>query len=114
LHRVGKKYPNKWHYDHLLDPTLTSPWSIMPPYPWLINQKIDTASTAAKITAMRKLGVPYPKEYENYANKDLLQQAKSIVDDLKQSEVDVLNDREIIAIIAYLQRLGTDIKVTEK
>ena len=114
LHRVGKKYPNKWHYDHLLDPTLTSPGSIMPPYPWLINQKIDTASTAAKITAMRKLGVPYPKEYENYANKDLLQQAKSIVDDLKQSEVDVLNDREIIAIIAYLQRLGTDIKVTEK
>ena len=114
LHRVGKKYPNKWHYDHLLDPTLTSPGSIMPPYPWLINQKIDTASTAAKITAMRKLGVPYPKEYENYANKDLLQQAKSIVDDLKQSEVDVLSDREIIAIIAYLQRLGTDIKVTEK
>ncbi|GAA4794678.1 cytochrome-c oxidase, cbb3-type subunit I [Olivibacter ginsenosidimutans] len=113
LHRVGKKYPNKWHFDHLLDPTITSPGSIMPPYPWLIEQKLDTTNTASKIIAMRKLGVPYPDGYELQANKDLDQQAKSIASDLKANQVDVLSDREIIAIVAYLQRLGTDIKVKE-
>lgn len=114
LHRVGKKYPNKWHYDHLMDPTITSPGSIMPPYPWLISQKLDTTTTSSKITAMRKLGVPYPAGYEQQANQELVKQAKSIADDLKQNQVEVLSDREIIAIVAYLQRLGTDIKVAEK
>jgi len=114
LHRIGKKYPNKWHFDHLMDPTITSPGSIMPPYPWLIEQKLDTTTTVAKITAMRKLGVPYPSGYEYQANGDLDQQAKAIAADLKASQVNVSPDKEIIAIVAYLQRLGTDIKVTEK
>jgi len=113
LHRIGKKYPNKWHFDHLLDPTITSPGSIMPPYPWLITQKLDTTTTASKIKAMRKLGVPYPNGYESIANADLDKQAIAIAADLKANQVEVLNDREIIAIVAYLQRLGTDIKVTE-
>ncbi|WP_353196887.1 cytochrome-c oxidase, cbb3-type subunit I, partial [Parapedobacter defluvii] len=59
LHRIGKKYPNKWHFDHMLDPTITSPGSIMPPYPWLIEQTLDTTATKAKLNAMRLLGVPY-------------------------------------------------------
>ncbi len=113
LHRVGKKYPNKWHFDHLLDPTLTSPGSIMPPYPWLIEQGLDTSNTASKIKAMQQLGVPYPAGYAAQANADLKQQAESIAADLRENQVDVVSDREIIAIIAYLQRLGTDIKVAE-
>jgi len=111
LLRVGQKYPNKWHFNHLLDPTTTSPGSIMPPYPWLISQTLDTTTTASKITAMRKLGVPYPEGYEKTANHELEVQAQKITEDLKANQVEIMSDREIVAIIAYLQRLGTDIKV---
>ncbi|MGY4386163.1 cytochrome c oxidase cbb3-type subunit I/II [Pedobacter sp. UYP24] len=110
LQREGGKYGNSWHFNHLLDPQTMSPGSIMPPYEWLINQKLDTTTTRAKINAMRTLGVPYEDGYENRANADLDKQAKSIADDLKDNKVNVKSDREIIAIIAYLQRLGTDIK----
>ncbi|QNL48694.1 cytochrome-c oxidase, cbb3-type subunit I [Olivibacter sp. SDN3] len=113
LHRIGKKYPNKWHYDHLLDPTITSPGSIMPAYAWLIDQALDTSTTASKVSAMRKLGVPYPIGYEKQANNDLVKQAEEIRADLRENQVEVLSDREIVAIVAYLQRLGTDIKVAE-
>jgi cytochrome c oxidase cbb3-type subunit I/II len=64
LHRVGKKYPHAWHYNHMEDPNSTSPGSIMPPYPWLLTRKLDTKTTQKKITLMRKLGVPYPDGYE--------------------------------------------------
>ncbi len=113
LHRIGKKYPNKWHFDHLLDPTITSPGSIMPAYPWLIDQQLDTTNTQRKIAAMRTLGVPYPADYDHQANEDLRKQAEGIANDLAANQVKVSSDREIIAMIAYLQRLGTDIKVTE-
>lgn len=112
LQRVGQKYPNKWHYDHLLDPTITSPGSIMPAYDWLIEQELDISTTPAKIKAMRTLGVPYPEGYEDKAIDDLLKQANAIVADLKENQVEVLPTSEIVAITAYLQRLGTDIKVT--
>jgi len=111
LHRIGKKYPHKWHFDHMLDPTITSPGSIMPPYPWLIEQPLDTATTKAKLNAMRLLGVPYTDAAINTANTDLREQAESIAAELGQQGVDVRADREIIALIAYLQRLGTDINV---
>lgn len=111
LHRIGKKYPHKWHFDHMLDPTITSPGSIMPPYPWLIEQRLDTATTKAKLNAMRLLGVPYTDAAINTANTDLREQAESIAAELGQQGVDVRPDREIIALIAYLQRLGTDINV---
>ncbi len=110
LQRVGSKYSNAWHYNHMLDPQTMSPGSIMPPYDWLIVQQLDTTTTIAKINAMRTLGVPYEAGYEHEANKDLDIQAKSIAADLKQNNVTVKSDREIIALIAYLQRLGTDIK----
>ena len=111
LHRVGRKYPNAWHARHMEDPRSTSPGSVMPRYPWLLTNKLDTRSTAAKIRLMRKLGVPYPPGYEQQAVDDLKQQAQGIADNLKQNMVDVEPDREIIALIAYLQRLGTDIRV---
>ncbi len=110
LQREGGKYGNAWHYNHLYDPQTMSPGSIMPPYEWLIEQKLDTTTTRAKINAMRSLGVPYAEGYENKANAKLDQQAKTIAADLKQNNIKVKSDREIIAIIAYLQRLGTDIK----
>ncbi|MFO7525344.1 MAG: cytochrome-c oxidase, cbb3-type subunit I [Ignavibacteriaceae bacterium] len=110
LHRQGGKYPNLWHYLHMEDPASMSPGSIMPPYPWLIVDVLDISNTEAKINAMRKLGVPYPEGYENLAVNDLIRQAEQITADLQNNGVPAEPDKEIIALIAYLQRLGTDIK----
>lgn len=114
LHRVGGKYPNMWHYVHMDNPRSMSPGSIMPPYPWLLTQELDTTTTAAKIRAMQSLGVPYPAGYEFRANELLQQQADSIAADLQRNKIPAEPNKEIIALIAYLQRLGTDIKVTQK
>jgi cytochrome c oxidase cbb3-type subunit I/II len=111
LHRVGGKYPDAWHYNHMEDPGSTSPGSIMPPYPWLLTQRMDTNSVPARIKALRKVGVPYPDGYENAdALKDLQNQANAIKLGLSVGSVESDPDREIIALIAYLQRLGKDIK----
>ncbi|TCC97067.1 cytochrome-c oxidase, cbb3-type subunit I [Pedobacter hiemivivus] len=110
LQREGGKYGNIWHFNHMLDPQTMSPGSIMPPYEWLITQTLDTTTTRSKINAMRTLGVPYPEGYEHSANRDLDIQAKGIAEDLRKNNVKVKSDKEIIALIAYLQRLGTDIK----
>jgi cytochrome c oxidase cbb3-type subunit I/II len=114
LHRVGTKYSNAWHFNHMLDPTTMSPGSIMPPYAWLIDQKLDITTTASKINAMRTLGVPYEAGFEKLGNANLTAQAQAITDKLAQDNIKVKSDREIIALIAYLQRLGTDIKVIGK
>ncbi|MBP9212361.1 MAG: cytochrome-c oxidase, cbb3-type subunit II, partial [Bacteroidetes bacterium] len=114
LHRLGGKYPNLWHYLHMENPRTMSPGSIMPPYPWLLTQDLDTSSTAAKIRALQTLGVPYPKGFEFIANDILRQQADSIAADLQRNKVPAEPNKEIIALIAYLQRLGTDIKATGK
>jgi cytochrome c oxidase cbb3-type subunit I/II len=111
LHRIGGKYPDSWHYNHMLDPSSMSPGSIMPSYPWLLDDDLDTASTGAKIRAMVTLGVPYPKGYDQRANADLMQQSDSIAARLKKDGIQTSSRKEIIALIAYLQRLGTDIKV---
>ncbi len=113
LHRLGGKYSNAWHFNHLLDPTTMSPGSIMPSYQWLITQKLDTTTTASKIRAMQTLGVPYEVGFDKLANADLSIQADSIAKDLKKDNIRITSDREIIAIIAYLQRLGTDIKANQ-
>ncbi|HWD18731.1 MAG TPA: cytochrome-c oxidase, cbb3-type subunit I [Verrucomicrobiae bacterium] len=110
LHRIGGKYPDAWHYNHLDDPRATSPGSIMPRYPWLLTQELDTAPLAARIKALRTVGVPYPDGYETNALAELNQQAAKIVGNLKNGQIKAAPDREIIAVIAYLQRLGTDIK----
>jgi len=109
---VGKLYKlDSWQYNHLLSPQTMNLQSIMPPYPWLITDKLDTTSTAAKINAMIALGVPYDKNYAMLANADLAKQAQLIADGLKQSIPKADASTEIIALIAYLQRLGKDITV---
>ena len=113
LHRVGGKYCNAWHFNHLLDPTSMSPGSIMPAYQWLISQQLDTTTTASKIRAMQTLGVPYATDFDKAANVNLKVQADSIAKDLQENNIKVNSDKEIIAIIAYLQRLGTDIKANK-
>ena len=113
LHRVGAKYPDAWHYNHMDDPRSTSPGSIMPRYPWLLTQKLDTNTLPARIGALRKIGVPYPPGFEHgRAQQDLDQQTAKVVGNLKAGSVKALPDREIIAVIAYLQRLGIDIKAS--
>jgi cytochrome c oxidase cbb3-type subunit I/II len=110
LHRVGKKYPNLWHYLHMEDPVSMSPGSIMPAYPWLLTDNLNTASTPAKINALRSLGVPYPAGFEESAHEELFKQAEEIALDLQKNGIPAESSKEIIALIAYLQRLGTDIK----
>lgn len=114
LHRVGGKYPDSWHYNHMYDPTSMSPGSIMPPYPHMITRSVDTTTTAAKIEAMQTLGVPYPEGFAQEANKAYMKQANQIVENLKESDIEVMPDKQIVAVIAYLQRLGTDIKKAEE
>lgn len=110
LHRVGGKYPDAWHYNHLDDPRSTSPGSIMPRYSWLLRQKLDLTPLPARIAALRKVGVPYPKGFEATAEKQAREQAAKVVENLKTGMVETPADREIVAVIAYLQRLGTDVK----
>lgn len=111
LWRVGKKYPNSWHYYHMENPRSMSPNSIMPNYPWLTTNKLDYSKLENKISGLRKLGVPYPLNFEAAAKGDLEKQAQEITLDLQKNGIAVEGDEEIIALIAYLQRLGTDIKL---
>ncbi len=130
LHRVGKKYSDNWHFNHLYDPQSTSSGSIMPRYPWLIKNELDKSLTETKMRAMVSLGVPYSEEDITNAQKNMLEQGALIEENLhsdpdfaKTYEADKkyakengepfteMKNREITAVIAYLQRLGTDIKV---
>ena len=114
LARIGGKYPDSWHYNHMLEPQSMSPGSIMPSYAWLLDDPIDTASTSAKIRAMQTLGVPYPAGYAQVANADLMAQANKVRINLKIDKVITTSNKEIVALIAYLQRMGTDIKTQTK
>jgi len=114
LHRVGGKYPDSWHFNHMEDPTSMSPGSLMPSYPWLIEDKLNTGTLPSKIRAMQQLGVPYPDGYDQQALADLEKQAAKINANLEKDGITIESDREIIALIAYLQRLGTDIKAEPK
>jgi cytochrome c oxidase cbb3-type subunit I/II len=110
LHRIGGKYPDAWHYNHMDDPRAVSPGSIMPSYTWLLTQKLETNSLPARIAALRKVGVPYSQGYEQLALADMQRQASKIATNLQMASIKTDADKEIIALIAYLQRLGTDIK----
>lgn len=110
LHREGGKYPDSWHYNHLKDPRSMSPSSIMPPFPWLVTDQLSTDLTLGKIKAMQSLGVPYTQAGVDQCLEDLKTQATQIAVGLKAAGIEVSDDREIIAVIAYLQRLGIDIK----
>lgn len=112
LHRLGGKYLDSWHYNHMFEPTSTSPGSIMPRYPWLYKNDFSTKYTAAKINVLRSLKHPYPQGYEDKLDEMVQQQANKIVENLKTQGIsqENLHSKEIIALIAYMQRLGTDIK----
>jgi cytochrome c oxidase cbb3-type subunit I/II len=116
LHRIGAKYPDSWHYHHMLDPTSMSPGSIMPTYSWMIKDDLDNSSLKTKIRVLRDyLNTPYPEDYENgQAMSDLEAQAQEVADRLRGDgiEQENLETKEIVALIAYLQRLGTDISKT--
>ena len=109
LHREGGKYPDSWHYIHMREPQAMSPGSIMPSYGWLLEQKLNISQTKDKLAAMKKLGVPYSQTQIDNAVNDLKVQSKEIQARLAMEKIKVSEDKEIIAMIAYLQRLGTDI-----
>jgi cytochrome c oxidase cbb3-type subunit I/II len=106
LARVGGKYSNVWHYRHMLDPRAISPGSNMPNYPWLAEANTDVAALPAKLTVQRTLGVPYPKITPDEINAQVTEQALKISEDLRLAGEEVLPTREIVALIAYLQKLG--------
>ena len=110
LMRIGKKYPNLWHYNHMENPRNVSPGSIMPNYDWLLKQNLDNSTLESKINVMRTLGVPYAPGYEKQALQDLTKQAEELATDLQKNGAPAESNKEIIALIAYLQRMGTDIK----
>lgn len=86
----------------------------MPPYAFMLEKSLDTSNTPAKIKAMRTLGVPYPTGYEHIANRDLMDQAKQIAKNLKADSIRIAPNKEVIALIAYMQRMGTDIDKSKK
>ncbi len=111
LQRVGGKYNDAWHFNHMLDPRITSPGSIMPRYPWLFTDKLDYSLVSKKLSTLSFIGVPYSDGYIENAAANLEEQAKEIAAELnKDPNISIDSDREIIALISYLQRLGTDIK----
>lgn len=131
LHRQGGKNPSSWHFKHMYNPRSTSAGSIMPRYPWLIANKLDRSLTQDKIRFMKNVyDVPYTDAEIDSANTWANDQAAKIVKDIYNEAPDIkkaleaekarkganfipLEQREITALIAYLQRLGTDIKTTK-
>lgn len=107
LARVGKKYPDYWHYQHMIDPRLMQPKSIMPSYEWLVKKKIDYSQLKKKLNVLKNLGVPYTDDEVRFADRDAQEQARLIAEGLKEQGVqEKIEDKEILAIIAYLQALG--------
>ena len=129
LLRVGGKYPDSWHFNHMYDPQSTSTGSIMPRYQWLIKDKHDLSDTESKMRAMISLGVPYTELDIKNARESMDEQSIKIANNILDipdisnyfeeeknylgTDFIPLEEREIIALIAYLQRLGTDIKVID-
>lgn len=106
----GPMYKNSaWHYNHFMDPRKLNDQSIMPNYAWFAKKDINLEMTPNKIRAMQTLGVPYPEGYDEVAVDDLMIQAEAIVADLKNSGLDIEPTKQMVAIIAYLHKLGRDI-----
>ncbi len=132
LHRIGQKYSDNWHLNHMYDPQSTSSGSIMPSYKWLVKDELDKSDTENKMRAMQTLGVPYTDEEITRAQEWMEEQGTEIEKNLysdpdfastyeadkkyaKENGIEFtqMRDREIVALIAYLQRLGTDIKAED-
>jgi cytochrome c oxidase cbb3-type subunit I/II len=98
-----------WHFNHFTKPQEMNPQSIMPPYPWFVKNEANLSDLPAKIRVMQSLGVPYPQGFDTKAIEDYDKQAGQIVAELKASGADVKPHSEIVALIAYLHKLGRDI-----
>ncbi|MBN8587736.1 MAG: cytochrome-c oxidase, cbb3-type subunit II [Rhodothermia bacterium] len=111
LSRVGGKYPNLWHVRHMENPRSTSPRSLMPNYYWLLEYDLDLTNLSSHLSGLRTLGVPYTDREVSNAASLAQEQAKVIADDVAANGGPKnLQNKEIIAIVAYLQRLGKDLK----
>jgi cytochrome c oxidase cbb3-type subunit I/II len=108
LQRVGGKYPDAWHYEHMRDPRSTTPGSTMPAYAWLLKDRYRIDDVRASVRALRRAGVPYTNEEVDQLPASISAQARDIVASLAGAGISTAEDREIIALIAYLQRLGVD------
>lgn len=107
LARVGKKYPDMWHYQHMIDPRAITPQSVMPSYSWLVDKKVDFLKLRKKLSVMKSLGVPYSDDEVINADIHAEQQAKLIAKGLEEQGIAKgLDQTEMIALIAYLQSLG--------
>ena len=106
LQRVGVKYPNVWHYKHMVDPRSISAGSIMPSYAFLEGTKVDYEKTPHKLAAMKQLGVPYPDAEIRSATADARAQSDAVRRELSGAGIEAPADSEMLALIAYLQRLG--------
>jgi cytochrome c oxidase cbb3-type subunit I/II len=104
---------DSWHYNHFDSPQALSTGSLMPAYSFMLERNLDTASTPAKIRTMQRLGVPYPVGFDAVANRELMKQAEGIRQSLAKDGIKTPTDKEVIALIAYMQRLGTDISRTQ-
>ncbi len=120
LHRIGGKYNNNWHFNHMMDPSFTSPGTIMPRYGWLHKNDLDYSTIEEKLKTLRALGVPYTDKEIAGAKASVVAQAKEVEAELHNDPEYVKNyananiqNKEIVALIAYLQRLGTDIKANK-
>ncbi len=125
LHREGGKNPSSWHYKHMNNPRDTSPGSIMPRYPWLIATDHDRSKMIDKVIFMKDVyDMPYTKAEIDTAQqwadhqaagivKDIFSQANDLKSEYSKKPKGELEKKEIIALISFLQRIGTDIKTTE-
>lgn len=134
LHRLGGKYNDNWHFNHMYDPQSTSPGSIMPAYKWLFDNKaMDFSNIEKKMRVLQTLGAPYTEEEIANAQASIKEQSERIEESLKSDpdfvksydaskkaaqergeEFVPMSQREITALIAYMQRLGTDIKASSE
>src|SRR5690554_4324972 len=134
LHRIGGKYNDNWHFNHMYDPQSTSPGSIMPAYKWLFDNKaMDFSNIEKKMRVLQTLGAPYTEEEIANAQASIKEQSERIEESLKSDpdfvksydaskkaaqergeEFVPMSQREITALIAYMQRLGTDIKASSE
>jgi cytochrome c oxidase cbb3-type subunit I/II len=108
LQRLGGKYPDAWHYEHMRDPRATSPGSIMPSYAWLLDDAIDPGDVTASVRALSRVGTPYESTAREWVSAQLEAQGGTLVESLARTGIETSWDREIVALIAYLQRLGAD------
>lgn len=93
LHRVGGRYSDEWHRVHLVNPRDVVPESIMPGYPWLETTAVDNSDIEKKMTVLRNLGAPYSDE------------------EIAGAEAALADKTELDALVAYLQDLGTAVKI---